>query len=473
MASIPNFDVDRQRYEDWLLKKRRMLRKWDHDMRNFVLPIDKHALKEMCQVEEYSYGRPVDAHTVWASPQLIPDTFRNRDRQRLRSPELSDLFLHRCMKCTGYVPYHSDFKSEWMYTLDLDLEIFSINNFAHFQLRHIPRDLDRWSGNIGRPYPKWIRAMELAFIDKNGQPAFPRSIPQPPNLILRATRYIANKCIATEAMTALSASSSMRILRNRARAIRYLKSQGFEDFDLNGFIRPAVNFLACIWTAFLKDEFCVRLSQILHRLRPEEFIFRETAFAMISIAMGLTQTLRHGSNCPEDDKREDGIKRPCWAEHLGGDTAYFAAELGSRYHETDIGAGSAPRATTYWRKGILIRLAINLDDDNVVLTEIEKARALAQKPGRRVLDILLFSIKHIVIVRVDEDIKRRTRALLLYDINAPYVKHPPLHRSDRRQLRVFRGRRGGRSIGLSTLNYILPFSLIEDRCLYAIVLGRV
>lgn len=101
----------------------------------------------------------------------------------------------------------------------------------------------------------------------------------------------------------------------------------------------------------------------------------------------------------------------------GGDLdglAQFAAELAVGCHLEGFQPGSAPAASSYWFRGVLIGLEsqLNLPD------AVQQALVLAVDCGRREsqdsnFDAILLSIEHAIILRVFPDYVEHTELLSL------------------------------------------------------------
>lgn len=161
---------------------------------------------------------------------------------------------------------------------------------------------------------------------------------------------------------------------------------------------------------------------ILLGLSPNDFPFREIAFAIMSLAAGLTDSLTF-----VDARR---LKGDLQKGYMGivddGDPkgpARFAAELAVGCHLEGFQPGSAPAASSYWFRGVLIRLESQLDQPDAV----QQAIVLAVECGRREsqdsnFDAILLSIEHAVILRVFPDQVEHTELLSLLEIPIHYTK---------------------------------------------------
>ena len=394
LAIVQDIPQDAVAYQQWRQKWANVLRAWDWTMIFTAQPIIKEDVEEMCLYNQV-YGR---------GSQRNPPAMN----VPIRSPKFDNLVIHWRLQEVSYVPWHEDLNLTWTYTVDLDHDVLSVNNIIHFKLHLIPRD-------------RWIQAVQTIRFNRAGRTVI-RS-----NLRIPATKF-----------KDLNPPVAKEIRRGRLGGQRYIRAPTFQDFyvprfDRRGVLvksvecyrRPAVLFLLCLWTAFLKTRGNMRLAKVLHLMRPDEFMFKETAFAMLSIARGLACNLKFGYDLQDDISKYTNTATYI-GDHYGHNTRHFATRLGSGYHEIGPRRGSAPMATTYWFGGIWVHLALNLDDPRVVDQEIQNARDFIRQTRlpREVLDILLFSIELFVVVRVDRDSIARTHPMRLFDIRADYLKSP-------------------------------------------------
>lgn len=152
---------------------------------------------------------------------------------------------------------------------------------------------------------------------------------------------------------------------------------------------------------------------VLLGLSPNEFPFREIAFAIVSLAAGLTDSL----SFVESRRLKGDLRNGYMGIVDGGDPdgpAHFAAELAVGCHLEGFQPGSAPAASNYWFRGVLIRLEsqLNLPD------AVQQAIVLVVDCGRREsqvsnFDAILLSIEHAIILRVFPDHVERTELLSL------------------------------------------------------------
>lgn len=200
---------------------------------------------------------------------------------------------------------------------------------------------------------------------------------------------------------------------------RQVYPKGYTDFDPVISHGPAI--LNNIWLIF-RSKLEGEMPYVLLGLSPDDFSFREIAFAVVSLAAGLTDSLTF-----VDSRRLKGDLRNGYMGIVNdGDPkrpAHFAAELAVGCHLEGFQPGSAPAASSYWFRGVLIRLESQLNQPDTV----QQAIVLAVECGRREsqdsnFDAILLSIEHAVILRVFPDRVEHTELLSLLRIPIHYTK---------------------------------------------------
>ncbi|MCJ1377116.1 cyclic nucleotide gated channel beta 1 [Xylographa soralifera] len=164
---------------------------------------------------------------------------------------------------------------------------------------------------------------------------------------------------------------------------------------------------------------------ILRGLTPDDFAFREIAFAMLSLAAGLSSTLK-----VVDRLRIRSSSSTTWDGIILGDQSQnevvVLSQLAMGHHAEDIAPGSAPEAQTYWFQSAVIRLEADLTTPDRIEHAIKHAIAFAK--GYQYLqepfDVVLLSIEHVILVHVVGNNVQRTVALPLLDIAVHYTQHP-------------------------------------------------
>ncbi|KAI9792913.1 MAG: hypothetical protein M1816_001235 [Peltula sp. TS41687] len=149
---------------------------------------------------------------------------------------------------------------------------------------------------------------------------------------------------------------------------------------------------------------------------PQDFIFREFVFAIISLAAGqfsLLERKSFSSWSPDGlsiykDGKEGGVD---------GSTTTFLPAFGRGIHKRQVEAGSAPSGTIYWFENVLVSLHDDgeLESAEGVEAAITKILQFARDTGRRSFHGLLLSLWRVVLLRVQSSgvIEVTDRASLL------------------------------------------------------------
>ncbi|MCJ1282553.1 hypothetical protein MMC26_001876 [Xylographa opegraphella] len=284
---------------------------------------------------------------------------------------------------------------EYTYVVDLDREVFTMDNGIHFFLNKIPKDI-------------WIES--LGFDDQWERLAFPSLLPP--------------GCIADLAVLRFAGKTTEEIMESGTQQIEtsVVRPKGFLDFPAT--LRHGPLLMAHFWrfvTTSLKDE----MPFILRGLTPDDFAFREIAFAFISIAAGLSSTLK-----VVDTHRIRSSSDATWAGIMLGDPSEHEvavlSDLAVGHHAEGIAPGSAPECQTYWFQGTVIRLEADLTVSDRVEQAIRHAIDFAQdfQYRQEPFDVILLSIEHVILLHVVGINVQRTAALKLLDIAVHYPEHP-------------------------------------------------
>jgi hypothetical protein len=162
--------------------------------------------------------------------------------------------------------------------------------------------------------------------------------------------------------------------------------------------------------------------------RPDDFVFRELAFAIISLASG--QVLFRSSPRRECDLNGcfpwDHDHRPSRGyidapnEDLGikGYRVLPGFAIGS--HQPGEEPGSAPLETMYWFEDVLICLATSLDEPDVFDATIARTVRYGTKNGRKDFQVVILSLVDLILVEVHEEdmrtVVKHTDLIVLFPI---------------------------------------------------------
>lgn len=173
---------------------------------------------------------------------------------------------------------------EYTYIIDLDREVLTVNNGAHFVLNRIPRD-------------SWMRS--LAFDDDSVALIIPNLVPQGSIANLPSLRFESSK---TEAREIVSQHDKVTTVQPKA----------FLNFPM--VLRHGPLLLAHLWmatTTSLQNP----MSWVLRGLTPDDFAFREIAFCILSLSAGLTGGLMLANG----QRRLDPSTSKDWRGFITGD----------------------------------------------------------------------------------------------------------------------------------------------------------
>ncbi|MCJ1438457.1 hypothetical protein MMC27_007847 [Xylographa pallens] len=371
VQSIPQ---DSEKYQQWLKAQRTKFTKWEQVLDERILSISNTRLQQL----PFSNATARDER-VHAEPSL--------------SMLLDDRLQAELLPCFR-VPKR-DHLIEYTYVIDLDREVFTMDNSIHFVLNKIPQDV--WIKSLGR--------------DDEGQTlAFPSLLPP--------------DCIADLAALRFEGKATEEILDSDTQQTEtsIVRPKGFLDFPAR--LRHGPLLLAHLWdfiTFSLEDE----MPFILRGLTPDDFTFREIAFAFLSIAAGLSSTLKL-----VDGHRVRSSSSATWDGIILGDRSEYEvvvlSDLAMGHHAEGTAPGSAPEAKTYWFQGAVIRLEADLATSDRVEQATKHAIAFAQgyQSLQEPFDAVLLSIEHVILLHVVGSSVQRTATLPLLDIAVHYTEHP-------------------------------------------------
>ena len=332
MDSIP---ADPEQYEKWLQSQRGFFAKWD-SLLNEILTIQPEDMRKLLSDE----------------PQKGVFFAAFDDRLQANAPP--------CYESGGINGYGW---IEWTYTIDLDREVFSVDDGAHFTLNKIP---GLW--------------MEALFKDREGNRFL---LPQ----------LVSAGSIATLVLDPPSFTFSAH---HKGLQTRLVKPKNADQP-----LRSYVTGIRLRWMLFdiIQNSRQSDLSVDLLGWQAQDLPFRELAFFILCLASG-------GDHLTLLDQRS--MKKPySEALYLGMMTEdssepdiELATYLGVGYHMAGLPIGSAPDETKYWFEGALICLVPRLNCPGI----LESAIADAVEYGRAQcttssFNAVLISIEHLVLIK--------------------------------------------------------------------------
>ena len=308
--------------------------------------------------------------------------------QTLKETFLDDKPPRSGLPC--YIPPANGLLISYTYVLDLDRQIFTIDNGAHFKMQKIPRDC-------------WTESLRINSVGE---------------------RYIDPCRVAHDAITNFHYQLPLGHKVDSTCALldvplNVVTTKGFKRFPMS--IQHGPLFLLSLWK-FFKTSHSDTVKNTLPM--PNDLYFREIIFGIISLAAGLTGTL-----ITVDERRLLGNKRLGWKALSCGKNCrepnLLVAEFGMGCHLESFEPGSCPPSVDghFWFHGVLVSIQSNLRSEAVLQAELAKSIAYGRhtKSDAGPFDILLISLEHAVIVRVFSAQIQCTKLLPLLTIPV----HPP------------------------------------------------
>ena len=291
----------------------------------------------------------------------------------------------------SYMPVFNKDDVMWVYVIDLDREIFSVDNGAHFKLGSIPK--------FG-----WIDALDKTF---------------------REHRLVLPDRVPDNAVTSLvvtPAPPDVQLVRLYEELdIEIVTSDGINGFHPARRHEPL--FCARIFQIFQRTQERV-LAHLLLGWKPDDLAFREITFSIVCLASG-----RRNVSLVEDWRFVDDDAHGCANLTNSIDKEEepeFVAHMGVGARLNDNPAGSAPQSSMYWFEGVLIYLVARLDKPDVIPQSVARValRAREDLPWHPV-DAVLISIAHVVLVIVFPYGKvQHTKPLPLFNFGDQPSQHP-------------------------------------------------
>ncbi|KAH0539040.1 hypothetical protein FGG08_004386 [Glutinoglossum americanum] len=279
---------------------------------------------------------------------------------------------------------------QWIYTVDLDRGVFSVDNGAHFHLDKIPRS-DVWIKALARDISGW-RNLD--------------------------TKLVPKECVAHLALTPrppapalLEVYKSLLVKSVRAKT----------DFDLGSGLSHKYLIQLSIWHKF-SIKYSARLSDFLYSWEPQDFVFREFVYAILCLASDDPENIRYIPGRQLQASSGEGCR---WLEGRGRNPTPLPIFM-QGCHRLGVAPGSSPtHGNSYWFGRVLVCLAVGLNQDERRKAAIGEAVAFGKKSGCRWFDAVLISIEHIVLLRLlPGNEVEHTDAISLFSIPVHTSLHP-------------------------------------------------
>ncbi|KAJ6037347.1 hypothetical protein N7540_001626 [Penicillium herquei] len=308
VASIP---TDPEKYQKWLEK-----------MRGFYARLEKQLDKDVYEIRDGEKPNKEDFMDLESIPTEIP--------------RLNDIFI------------------EYIYVIDLDREVLTMNHSIHWKLDNIPREDDQW-----------LKAIKNSV-------------------------YYGEHTVSTDICPEEHLASIAQELPEAKWEFEYDFRMVNPKTSLN---EPRKVFLTQVMASIL-NEYELELIQLGRGWAPDSFPFRELIFAILSIASGdskfssLPKQGCHPLKCYFwECKNKHMPRNGGWLdEDWAGESAPVLI-FGSACHRPGEPAGASPVETTYWLGNVVVNLTLVVGGDAIM-----KAAKWGISQGRTNFQVVAISL---------------------------------------------------------------------------------
>ncbi|KAL8762928.1 MAG: hypothetical protein Q9184_001150 [Pyrenodesmia sp. 2 TL-2023] len=341
---VNTIPTDPLEYRKWLQAQREFFAKWDDLLRKILcIESDQLLTIESDTSLEHVWGEAFDERLV--DGEQTPPTYRLG---------FADIF--------GSI--------EYTYTMDLDIEVFSIDNSAHYRLDRIPRN------------GEWMNALFYEGRSRLYRPPRRIILPQYNDIPMESEASLAveNNAFLTNALECWE-SLQTREIEVTVAARSFVASLRLALFDI--FQTRQVDHLTVSLLSW----------------KSEDLPFREIAFFILCLAAG-------GELLAIVDERR--IIKPCWSDMVAGmipgsdphGERELISSVATGFHLKGHPMGSAPAASKYWFEGALVCLVPRLNEDDNVKKGIADAIQYGRHEcGCNSFNAVLISICDVVLLR--------------------------------------------------------------------------
>lgn len=391
------------------------------------------------QLEEYLSVRRYNAG----------EDLRENGRSAAR-PQLDTRPLNTCeiRKLPSYMPEDLDeHDALWQYTVDLDLEVFTINNSAHMKLNYIPR-----SG--------WIQALIKA--PRDDYIILPGLVPKDciADLVLKTKVVpvrafnlydslgvtIDNRKIITD--TPFSHRHGSRLGALVFKMFQGTQGESFEnlllEWNADDFcFREIVFAILCIASP-AKNLSLIRSGRVLDSPEAGHSDIVSRDLPVISRKRRYSSSDSYNTGDSRSDGESDtGIEDPCedpttkFNNDDGPKTSTrsgpgefqdadpeFVAHFGIGCHLQENQPGSSAKESIYWFEGALVVLAMQLTQTGAVAENVTRAFQYCQQNcARTTINAIIISIEHVILMTIDpHGTVRHTKPLCLFALDTHQSK---------------------------------------------------
>ena len=365
---VDSIPADPEQYQKWLQSQRHLFAKWD-SLLNELLTIQPEDMRKLLS------GEPQEPDFYAAFDERLPT---NAPPGSTSSVKDDDNWI------------------EWTYTIDLDREVFTVDDGAHFTLNKIPGT--------------WMEALSEDILHRRF--LLPQLVPA--------------ESVATLALDPPSFTTSTDHNNLQTRLVKPKNPDQSLPTYLAG--------IRLRWMLFdiIQKSQIDNLSVSLLSWHARDLPFREFAFFILCLASGgdhLALLDERYAKMPYTEALYFGIP----SEHSSGTDIELATYLGVGYHMAGLPIGFAPEETKYWFEGALVCLVPRLDCPGIleqaIADAVEYGRAQCTKSS---FNAVLISIEHLVLIKSFPDgTVDHTEVLPLIHIISHRSKDPRARYGDR------------------------------------------
>ncbi|KAF2110453.1 hypothetical protein BDV96DRAFT_584025 [Lophiotrema nucula] len=272
----------------------------------------------------------------------------------------------------------NDLWIEYIYIINLDREIFSVNGSSHFKLSSVPGDFDDLLDDAKKYNTGDLEAKEVhgSITSKTLSKADPKP-----------------EDVADYARLDAVLVQAKRPSTHTRKPLAILCWELFSELLLK--------YRDLIW-------------QAMNTSHEKEYLFREVAFAFLCLATSSPALVRLARKC-----KPDAYTNPYGLMGRGnssGRKREFVSALFEGYHLSDKEPGGAPATTSYWLQNVLISLERSLDCKENYQASIARAVCKGKTEGRVGFHALVCSIEYAVLIRVTTNGVEHTKRLKFVDL---------------------------------------------------------
>ena len=365
---VTEIPKDPAAYQEWLAQQREQALQWHNDLERFLCRDKANANADALDETVADQDEGGEQQQSWGvATDSLPDF----------KPALNDLYI------------------EWVYTIDLDNEVFTIDNGAHIQLSWAPR-------------VNWIPALAMGYYGDK----------------ILLPHGIQEEAIA-DIVLKLPAPSASVLDTYGNLDVQIVQAKGLDGFPPS--YRHGPLFRSRIFY-FFRDIYEPILAAVLLSWRSEDLVFRDIAYAVLSLASAdLYPSVISGLHVVQNRGMPLAALKK---EGESSEQGELINDLGAGSHSSNELHGSSPDSEMYWFGAVLVHLVVQLIDwPEILNAAIVSVVEFCQKerPNQRV-DAILMSIEHVVLMTIESDGRvQRTEPLTLFDIQI----HTSMNASER------------------------------------------